>query len=51
MLLYSFIGSFISFGGMYDLFDFNLVWQGVALCDFFHASHNWRDELNLGEVV
>jgi hypothetical protein len=41
MLPYSSIGSFISFGGMYDLFDFNLVWLGVALFDFFHASHNW----------
>jgi hypothetical protein len=39
MLLYSSIGSFISFGGIYNFVCFNLVWLGVALCDF-SASHN-----------
>jgi hypothetical protein len=34
MLPYSSLESFDSFGGMYDLFDFNLVWLGIALCDF-----------------
>jgi hypothetical protein len=39
MLRYSSIGSFISFGGMYDFVCFNLAWLGVALRDV-HANHN-----------
>jgi hypothetical protein len=34
MLLYSSIGSHISFGGIYNFVCFNLEWLGTALCDF-----------------